>query len=162
MGRSGGSYYGEEGYDDYVYGSEEVRPDRESWYGRNEQDSYARHQETYASSFDPRRDRRRDRPGGNNDDYYESNSQYYDSGESDDYDDEFVDVDVDPFDPFSASRYGRGRNRRGTPGSPPWRDGGFGMKDKQDWVPIFMVMGLGTLLWLFGLFSHGGLPVPSL
>lgn len=108
------------------------------------------------------------------------NSSFYKDREfSDDPNDEYIDVDVDPFDAFSASRYNRRYQKRRNKkrnsfefddldeddegeGGWDWGGGGRGiwggMKDKADWIPIAMVMGFGTLVWLYGLLSNVALP----
>jgi hypothetical protein len=58
-------------------------------------------------------------------------------------DDDYVVVDVDPLDPFSASR---------GPNAPRWGagddDGGFDDPTDEDWLPIAALMGVAGLLWL--------------
>lgn len=60
---------------------------------------------------------------------------------------DFVEVDVDPFDPFSASS----RRKQTTRSS--WTE----LEDsnnREDWYPIFLIMGFAGVVWLFGLLSN--------
>lgn len=61
-------------------------------------------------------------------------------------DEDYVEVDVDPFDPFSAS------NRSHTTRT-SWSelDDDYG---REDWYPIFLIMGFAGLVWIFGLLSN--------
>lgn len=59
---------------------------------------------------------------------------------------DFVEVEVDPFDPFSAS------NRRASTRS-SWSEVEEEAKN-EDWYPIAMIMGFAGLLWLFGVMSN--------
>lgn len=59
--------------------------------------------------------------------------------------DDYVEVDVDPFDPFSAS------NRNASTRS-SWPDDEEEAND--DWYPILLVMGFAGVLWVVGLITN--------
>lgn len=112
---------------------ERTTPRRESQ--RRGQPDYIRSEDTFADSFrsssgsTPRRRKK-------------------DSGDRwDRSDEDYVEVDADPFDPFSAAKARR----------PAGRGWDFRADDEapdEDWIPIVALMGCAGLIWLFGILSN--------
>lgn len=62
---------------------------------------------------------------------------------------DYVDVDVDPFDPFSASGPRPSRTRS------PWAElDNDDESPNEDWYPLLFVMGLAGVLWLAGIVGN--------
>lgn len=69
------------------------------------------------------------------------------SGTWDAADDDYVELEVDPLDPFSASR-----KRRSTRSS--WDLQAEDDEFEEDWVPIIALMGCAGLIWAIGMLSN--------
>lgn len=68
-------------------------------------------------------------------------------------DDDVVDLNVDPLDPFTASSHPR-TTRDGV-----WDPSG-GDDDSEDWVPILGLVGIASVLWLLSVLGNA-LPTAS-
>lgn len=106
----------------------------------------------------PRRTSRRERSGDMYEDTFVDNfrsstgsaprrhrkdkSGTWDAGE-----DDYVELEVDPLDPFSASR-----KRRSTRSS--WDLQAENDEFEEDWVPIIALMGCAGLIWAIGMLSN--------
>lgn len=62
-------------------------------------------------------------------------------------DDDYVELDVDPLDPFSASKKHRATR-------PAWDFQADDEDVEEDWMPIIALMGCAGLIWLFGMLSN--------
>lgn len=62
--------------------------------------------------------------------------------------DDYVEVDVDPLDPFSATK--RRRSTRSAWGADDFDED----EARDDWFPILMICGFAGLVWLFGVLSN--------
>lgn len=106
----------------------------------------------------PRRTSVRDRPADSYDDNFVDNFRSS-SGSAprrrrkdgrrgwDDPDDDYVEVDVDPLDPFSAS------NKRQSTRS-AWDSQGEDDEYDEDWIPIIALMGCAGLIWLVSMLGN--------